>query len=190
PHPADPRLHGVPHRGEPRARPALRPDGPAQAVRRRRGRVAGARRTAPRGRAGLHGRARRGGAPRGRLRRLPLGRPGTRDPGAARPGDAGEGSRRDEHRHDRAAGGVAAARCVDRRGVRRIRGTLPARRPRHHPRGARGAAGAGGAMTIDLATRPLTEPWGRPETWWPRLAAATADLDPPFGVLALDALAW
>jgi len=37
--------------------------------------------------------------------------------------------------------------------------------------------------------RPSGEPWGRPESWWPALTAATRQLDAPVGVLAVDALA-
>jgi D-serine deaminase-like pyridoxal phosphate-dependent protein len=37
--------------------------------------------------------------------------------------------------------------------------------------------------------RPKGEPWGRPESWWPALTAATRHLDAPVGVLAVDALA-
>ena len=32
-------------------------------------------------------------------------------------------------------------------------------------------------------------PWHDPETWWPRLNAATADVEPPFGVISVEALA-
>ena len=38
--------------------------------------------------------------------------------------------------------------------------------------------------------RPAATPWDAPESWWPGLLAATADLDAPLGVLELDALAW
>ncbi|CAN5126140.1 amino acid deaminase/aldolase [soil metagenome] len=44
------------------------------------------------------------------------------------------------------------------------------------------------AATLAL-TRPTATPWLAPSIWWPGLAAATADLDTPFGVVALDALA-
>lgn len=43
-------------------------------------------------------------------------------------------------------------------------------------------------MTLDL-TAPSTSPWERPELYWPGLSAATADLDPPYGVISLPALA-
>jgi D-serine deaminase-like pyridoxal phosphate-dependent protein len=33
-------------------------------------------------------------------------------------------------------------------------------------------------------------PWTDPARFWPGVLAATADLDPPFGVLELDALSW
>lgn len=44
-------------------------------------------------------------------------------------------------------------------------------------------------MTLDLSTRPAASPWRDPATWWPSLTAATELLDPPLGVLAVDALA-
>jgi D-serine deaminase-like pyridoxal phosphate-dependent protein len=37
-------------------------------------------------------------------------------------------------------------------------------------------------------TRPTSAPWTDPVTWWSGLDAATRELDPPFGVLALDAV--
>jgi D-serine deaminase-like pyridoxal phosphate-dependent protein len=37
---------------------------------------------------------------------------------------------------------------------------------------------------------PAATPWDRPEAFWPGVLAATRHLDPPFGVLELDALAW
>jgi D-serine deaminase-like pyridoxal phosphate-dependent protein len=37
--------------------------------------------------------------------------------------------------------------------------------------------------------RPTSQPWLDAATWWPSLTAATAHLDPPLGVIALDALA-
>ncbi|WP_213813753.1 amino acid deaminase/aldolase [Glaciihabitans sp. dw_435] len=37
--------------------------------------------------------------------------------------------------------------------------------------------------------RPAMAPWNDPDTFWPDLAAATSQLDPPFGVLSLPALA-
>ena len=37
--------------------------------------------------------------------------------------------------------------------------------------------------------RPADRPWTTPSTYWPGLQAATADLDPPYGVISLDALA-
>ena len=44
--------------------------------------------------------------------------------------------------------------------------------------------------SLDLAERPRVTPWRDPATWWPRVDAATAHLDPPFGSLSVDALAW
>ncbi|MFC5500937.1 alanine racemase [Lysinimonas soli] len=38
--------------------------------------------------------------------------------------------------------------------------------------------------------RPGSTPWLDPSHWWPMLDAATAELDPPIGVISLDALAW
>lgn len=38
-------------------------------------------------------------------------------------------------------------------------------------------------------SRPLDAPWQEPAAWWPALTAATAHLDAPVGVLAIDALA-
>lgn len=43
---------------------------------------------------------------------------------------------------------------------------------------------------IDLTSPPAATPWRDPASWWPRLTEATADLDPPFSVLSVDALAW
>jgi len=43
-------------------------------------------------------------------------------------------------------------------------------------------------MTLDL-TAPSTSPWERPEQYWPGLSAATAELDPPYGIVSLPALA-
>lgn len=37
--------------------------------------------------------------------------------------------------------------------------------------------------------RPDGTPWKQPDTWWPALTAATAHLDAPVGVLAVEALA-
>jgi D-serine deaminase-like pyridoxal phosphate-dependent protein len=37
--------------------------------------------------------------------------------------------------------------------------------------------------------RPAQEPWSAPERYWPGLGDATAHLDPPYGVISLDALA-
>jgi len=37
--------------------------------------------------------------------------------------------------------------------------------------------------------RPTTAPWQHPELYWPSLEAATAELDPPYGVISLQALA-
>jgi D-serine deaminase-like pyridoxal phosphate-dependent protein len=37
--------------------------------------------------------------------------------------------------------------------------------------------------------RPTTTPWQHPELYWPALEAATAELDPPYGVISLQALA-
>lgn len=38
-------------------------------------------------------------------------------------------------------------------------------------------------------TRPTSAPWAHPAAYWPKLTAATAELDTPFGVLAVEALA-
>jgi len=38
-------------------------------------------------------------------------------------------------------------------------------------------------------TRPTEQPWTTPSRYWPALRAATAELDPPYGVISLDALA-
>lgn len=43
-------------------------------------------------------------------------------------------------------------------------------------------------MTFPL-DRPSTTPWKRASEYWPALDAATAELDPPFGVISLAALA-
>jgi D-serine deaminase-like pyridoxal phosphate-dependent protein len=43
-------------------------------------------------------------------------------------------------------------------------------------------------VTLDL-TAPSTSPWEKPEQYWPQLSAATAELDPPYGVVSLPALA-
>ncbi|WP_167051844.1 amino acid deaminase/aldolase [Salinibacterium sp. ZJ77] len=43
-------------------------------------------------------------------------------------------------------------------------------------------------MTLVL-TPQQAQPWRTPETWWPALTAATAELDPPYGVISLEALA-
>ena len=40
-----------------------------------------------------------------------------------------------------------------------------------------------------LLSRPTTQPWLEPSTYWPTLQSATSELDPPFGVLSLTALA-
>jgi D-serine deaminase-like pyridoxal phosphate-dependent protein len=37
--------------------------------------------------------------------------------------------------------------------------------------------------------RPTATPWEHPADYWPILAAATTELDPPYGVISLDALA-
>jgi D-serine deaminase-like pyridoxal phosphate-dependent protein len=42
------------------------------------------------------------------------------------------------------------------------------------------------ALTL---TRPRSAPWADPAAYWPTLTAATADLDTPFGVLSVEALA-
>jgi len=44
-------------------------------------------------------------------------------------------------------------------------------------------------VTLDLA-RPQATPWLDPANYWAGLNRATAELDPPFGVLSLEALAW
>lgn len=43
-------------------------------------------------------------------------------------------------------------------------------------------------MTLVL-TPQQAQPWRTRETWWPALTAATAELDPPYGVISLEALA-
>jgi D-serine deaminase-like pyridoxal phosphate-dependent protein len=43
-------------------------------------------------------------------------------------------------------------------------------------------------MSGIVLDRPTAAPWDDPAAWWPGLTAATAHLDPPLGVLALDAL--
>ncbi|MGV8885461.1 MAG: amino acid deaminase/aldolase [Microbacteriaceae bacterium] len=40
-----------------------------------------------------------------------------------------------------------------------------------------------------LLTRPTSQPWRTPATYWPSFSAATAELDPPYGVLSVEALA-
>jgi len=37
--------------------------------------------------------------------------------------------------------------------------------------------------------RPTAQPWNTPSQYWPALQEATAELDPPYGVISLDALA-
>jgi D-serine deaminase-like pyridoxal phosphate-dependent protein len=37
--------------------------------------------------------------------------------------------------------------------------------------------------------RPTSTPWDTPKTYWPSLEAATRELDPPYGVISLEALA-
>ncbi|MGL6234680.1 MAG: alanine racemase [Segniliparus sp.] len=45
-------------------------------------------------------------------------------------------------------------------------------------------------MAVDLSHKPETPgAWESPERYWPSLTAATRELDPPLGVLELDALA-
>lgn len=44
-------------------------------------------------------------------------------------------------------------------------------------------------MTFDL-TRPVATPWLDAADYWSGLDRATAELDPPFGVLSREALAW
>ena len=43
-------------------------------------------------------------------------------------------------------------------------------------------------MTLSLSP-PVTEPWLRPAEYWPSLHAATVELDPPYGVISIPALA-
>ena len=43
-------------------------------------------------------------------------------------------------------------------------------------------------MPLSL-TPPATDPWLRPAEYWPSLHAATAELDPPYGVISIPALA-
>ncbi len=43
-------------------------------------------------------------------------------------------------------------------------------------------------MTLTLEAR-TERPWRTPAEWWPRLAAATDGVEPPFGVIAVEALA-
>ena len=38
--------------------------------------------------------------------------------------------------------------------------------------------------------RSTSTPWRDPASWWPGLDAATAELDPPFAALSVEALAW
>jgi D-serine deaminase-like pyridoxal phosphate-dependent protein len=38
--------------------------------------------------------------------------------------------------------------------------------------------------------RPTSTPWIDPARWWPQLDAATAELDPPFAALSVEALGW
>ena len=38
-------------------------------------------------------------------------------------------------------------------------------------------------------TRPAQQPWATPSLYWPQLQQATAELDPPYGVISLEALA-
>jgi len=43
---------------------------------------------------------------------------------------------------------------------------------------------------VTLVLEPRTDrPWRNPAEWWPRLAAATEAVEPPYGVLAVEALA-
>jgi D-serine deaminase-like pyridoxal phosphate-dependent protein len=42
----------------------------------------------------------------------------------------------------------------------------------------------------DLSSSPLDRPWETPQTYWPALTAATAQLDPPLAVIELDALRY
>src|SRR5690554_6954874 len=44
-------------------------------------------------------------------------------------------------------------------------------------------------MTPFALTRPTDAPWQRPAEYWPALQAATVELEPPFGVISLAALA-
>ena len=37
---------------------------------------------------------------------------------------------------------------------------------------------------------PESTPWRDPARWWPQLDAATAQLDPPFATISVEALAW
>ncbi|WBU38054.1 alanine racemase [Homoserinibacter sp. YIM 151385] len=46
------------------------------------------------------------------------------------------------------------------------------------------------AIPLPAPAPGAPEPWRHPETWWPRLTAATAELDPPLAAVELDALAW
>ncbi len=43
-------------------------------------------------------------------------------------------------------------------------------------------------MTLVLEAR-TDRPWQNPAEWWPRLAAATGGVEPPFGVISVEALA-
>ncbi|MFT4029268.1 MAG: amino acid deaminase/aldolase [Protaetiibacter sp.] len=43
-------------------------------------------------------------------------------------------------------------------------------------------------MTLALHSQN-DRPWSSPAQWWPRLAAATDEVEPPFGVIAVEALA-
>ena len=45
-------------------------------------------------------------------------------------------------------------------------------------------------MTAPLGlTRPVGSPWSDAAAWWPALTEATRGIDPPLGVLSVEALA-
>jgi D-serine deaminase-like pyridoxal phosphate-dependent protein len=51
------------------------------------------------------------------------------------------------------------------------------------------AGGAGQPGQPFALSRPTTQPWRTPDQYWPMLDSATRELDPPFGVISLPALA-
>src|SRR5690606_24888608 len=186
---ADPHLHGVRDRLLTHLRQAQRQARPSQAVRLPRRRPAGG--GSPAARAGTRPHRRHGGRrhPGPRLWNLPLGGPGAGNPGTAGRAEPRQGPRNHEHRVSRAAGHRPAAGRVHRRGAGRLPGPLHSGRLGCPPRRARGAADQGCAWTELALERPAVAAWQRPAEYWPALQAATAELEPPFGVISLAALA-